>query len=133
MIKKKHAMGIILALVMICAALSAVDTVSAAKYKKIDSGKYKEDSGVLDKYTTYYNGKTVKISFNGYAKNKKTKKYTKYLGNVKYYLTKTSKKKLKVVKVSKLKGTPSQKETSYDITSLSAKKYYYKKLKPGMK
>ena len=39
---------------MVCATISVVDTVSAAKYKKIDSGKFKNDDGTIITFTTYH-------------------------------------------------------------------------------
>lgn len=135
MIKQKHIIGILLALVMICAALSVVDTVSAAKYKKIDSGKFKNDDGTMSRFTTYYNSKTVKINMKIYAKNPKTKKYQS-IGTTNIYLTKSSKKTLKVKVVLQIKWkaySSTNTGTYYEKTSLSAKSYYIKKLKPAMK
>lgn len=94
MIDKRHIMGIILALVMVCAALSIVDTVSAAKYKKIDSGKAYPDKGMAAKWTTYSKGNSVKANYYMYAKFSEKGKY-KYIGDMGILLTKTAKTKLK--------------------------------------
>ena len=123
MIKKKHMIGIVLALVMVCAMISVVDTVSAAKYKKIDSFKNKNNNGTINKFTTYYNGKTIKIKLSLYSKASKTKK-SKNLGYSNIYLTKTSKKVLKMTTIPKFKNSPNVKDTQYVKTSLSSKKYY---------
>jgi len=135
MIKKNHIIGIILALFVICAVISVVDTVSAAKYKKIDSGKFKNDDGSISKFVTYYNGKTVKINLKLYAKDPKIKKY-QAIGIANIYLTKTSKKLLKEKMVFKFKYksySSTQAVTGYEKTSLSAKSYYLKYFKPTMK
>ena len=136
MVNQKHIIGILLALVIVCATISIVDTVSAAKYKKIDSYKYKDGSGV-SKVTTYYNGKTVKVNSKFYLKNKKTNKYTKLSETMDMYLTKVSKNKLKMViidkEVCKKHGSHTHKDIEYRKTSLSAKSYYTKVLKPLMK
>ncbi|MCL2687805.1 MAG: hypothetical protein FWE58_04650 [Methanobrevibacter sp.] len=124
MIKKRYIIGIVLVLLIFCATVSAIDAVSAAKYKKIDSNKYTADNGAIVKYTTSFNGKTVKMVNKVYTKN------SKYLGSQTYYLTKTSKTQLKIKVVTRVKGSPPKVESGFGKTKLSAKSYYLKKVKP---
>ena len=129
MLKRKYIIGILLVLLMTCVAVSAVDDVSAAKYKKFDSGQIKTSDESLFKYSTSYNGKTVKMTNKIYAKEKN--KYA-YLGTVIYYLTKTNKKNLKMTIVISSKGFKTKKSIEYHRTNLSAKSYYNKILKRGL-
>ena len=130
MLNRRYIIGILLILLMTCVAVSAVDPVSAAKYKKIDSGNVDANDGSVIKYTTQFNGKTVKMTNKIYAigKNK-----SKYVGTATYYLTKTNKKTIKQTIVISSKGFKSKKTIDYYTTSLSAKSYYKKVLKPVLK
>jgi len=126
MIKRRYIVGIILALLMLCAAVTAADAVSAAKYKKFDSGKAKSNDGII-KYTTFYNGKTVKMVNKVYTKN------SKYVGSMTFYISKYGKNQLKAKIVTRVKGYPVQTKNSYEKTKLSPKTYYNKKIKPSLK
>lgn len=135
MLKKKYIIGILLAVLMTCAVVSAMDTVSAAKYKKIDEGKNTVYDSYNNEYVTKWyaksNGKVVKTSWKLYAKvNNKNVLYSNWVGSHK----KTSKKVLKSsVTYKKTKYMSRSKKRYQDKTTLSANKFYMKKLKPIFK
>jgi len=133
MIKQKHVIGILLALVMVCATMSIVDTVDAAKYRKIDKGQHYDSTGVFVKYTAYYNGKTVKVVQKGYIFDSNTNKYNKFIGTDTFYSTKVGKNVIKINRVIKQKGYSTRKENHRIKTKLSAKSFYKKKLIPLLK
>jgi len=132
MINRRYIVGIILALVMVCAVVSIVDTASAAKYKKIDSGKAYPDKGMVAKWNTYYNGKTVKTNYYMYAKFSSKGKYM-YVGKMNIALTKTTKTKIKAVVSVSSPYYGSYKDSGYEKTSRTAKSYYFKYVKPSLK
>ena len=125
---KKYIFISLLIFFILIAVTSSVDTISATKYKKIDQGKINGYNGVLVKYVTYHNGKTVKMFNKVYIKNKN--KY-KQLSTMNIYLTKNTKTKLKIRIVSSSKGVPDFKHTFYEKTRLSAKSFYKKNISPN--
>lgn len=124
MIKKRYILGIVMLFFMLIAVASAVDGVSAAKYKKIDQGKKYVGDGVTTSWNAYYNGKTVKTTCNFYIKVSKESDYYKY-ASMKTTLTKTSKTKLKSSMTLNILGSKSS-VTTTERTSLTAKSYYTK-------
>jgi hypothetical protein len=132
MINRRYIIGIILALFMVCALVSVVDTVSAVKYKKIDSGKAYPEDGMAVKWTTYSNGNSVKTNYSMYAKFSSKGKY-KYMGKMGIFLTKSSKTKLKYTVSLSSSYTESYKKSGYEKTSRTAKSYYFKYIKPSLK
>ena len=131
MINRRYIIGIFLVLLMTCVAISAVDAVSAAKYKKIDSGQYSTNQGYLIKYNTVYNGKIVKTTHKlyGYDKNNTLVNAATFSFNLK----KVSKKKIKGVAMISGKGFKTKKNTAYEKTKLSVKSYYMKSFKSQVK
>ena len=138
MLRKKYILGILLAIFMLCAVVSAVDDVSAAKYKVIDKGtKYydndvKGDKNVKSVWKTYSNGKKIVIYWKGY--NNFGKKEYKLVTNSKITVTKVSKTKFKITDISyRTKYVPYDKDTYYVKSKLSLKSYYSKTYKPALR
>ncbi len=116
---------------MVCAVVSAVDAVSAAKYKVIDKGtKYfdfykKGDKDIKSVWKTQSNGKKIVANWKVYRSFGK-KKY-KLFSNIKITITKPSKTKFKTTYINyRTKYRPYSKNTSYNenIENLSLKSYY---------
>ena len=118
-INYKVIIALFLCTVFVCGVqLSITEPVSAAKYKKFDSGKIKSE-GMIIKYNSYIKGKNniyMKLSYG---------KKNKVLGKI--YLTK-GKKKVKVT--YKIAGQRTQ-STSMNHRGMSLKKMY-KYFKTGM-
>jgi len=138
MLKKKYILGILLAIFMLCAVVSAVDDVSAAKYKMTDKGtKYidndvKGDKNVKSVWKTYYNGKKIIIYWKGY--NNFGKKKYKLVSNSKITITKPSKTKIKITTISyRTKYVPYRKTTYCAEDSLGLKTYYSKYYEPTVR
>ena len=130
MIKKKYILGIMLALLMLCAAVTAADEVSAAKYK-VDKGSVIYENGkAMMQWNTYLdtktNKRTVDVTFGNY--NKKNKKYIPMEGYT-TTLKKVSKTKIKIVEVE-LKSE--EKKVKYKKTRFTTKAYYWNVYRPQM-
>ena len=114
---------------MVIAVATAVEDVSAAKYKQFDKGskiigKDAVGKNVSISWNAKSNGKTVKTVCNFhkvYGKNKKTK-----IASITATLTKISKTKIKYTVTTKEKGRKSVTETFIKKTKLTAKSYYNK-------
>jgi len=134
MINKKHILVILLSLFIVCAVISVTDSVSAAKYKKIDSGNstiYK--SFILSKWNTKSNGKTVKVNWKLYAKDYETNKYFLYSKSILSF-KKNGKTKIRGILINyKTRYVQYSKAPIKDSTKLSVNKYYFKKVKPLLK
>lgn len=131
MFNKKHLIGILLGLIMVCSLVTVVDTVSAAKYKTIDKdSKIFEEKGVTFKAKLYAksNGKTVKSKCVFYSKSDSDKKYKKY-AYMKTSSKKISKKNVKSSVLSKFKGNAVHKGVFNDKSLFSINKYYFKHIK----
>lgn len=128
----KKYIGILLVFLMVSTAITVVDTVSAAKYKKIDSGKAFPEKGMKVTWNSYHNGKTVKTNYYMYVKPSGKKKYS-YIGKIDTWLTKKTKNKLKFTVNVSSKFLGSYKSSGYEKTRLSVNSYYFKRLKPELK
>jgi len=138
MLRKKYILGILLAIFMFCAVVSAVEDVSAAKYKVIDKGTayidndVKGDKNVKSVWKTYSNGKKIVIYWKGY--NNFGKKKYQLVSNSKDSITKVSKTEFKITSISyRTKYVPYSKKTYYEKSSLSLKSYYLKRCKPAFR
>ena len=119
--KRKYIIGILLAVLMVCAVVSFADTVSAAKWKKYDSGKFSDNYPPVgykigSKYQSYVKGDN-KLYVNYYNFKKGTNK--KHLG-AKWTFTKIDKKTIKLVEQTDFK----KKNTYYLNSKFSVKKTY---------
>jgi hypothetical protein len=124
MVDKKYFFALACVFILFGALVVASDSVSAAKYKKIDNGENKLI--YKNSWKSYYNGKTVVTAYKMYVKYPNKLKYEIYVNN-NIYLTKVSKNKLKVTVVNhRTKNNPYGKYTDYVKTVLSAKSYYNK-------
>jgi len=115
---------------MVIAVATAVEDVSAAKYKQFDKGSKNLGNGVSTSWTAKSNGKTVKTVFNVYIEYFGVGKY-KY-SSMSTTLTKTSKTKLKYTITTNINGSKATKKYS-EKTKLSAKNYYNKYIKKAYK
>ena len=138
MLRKKYILGILLAIFILCAVVSAVDAVSAAKYKVIDKGtKYldigvKGDESAKSVWKTYYNGKKIVIYWKAY--NRMGKKKYQLVANLEITITKVSKTKVKITYINyRTKYGSYIKSTYYDKSNLSLKNYYSKYYKPDFR
>ena len=126
MIKKRYILGIVLVLFMLIAVATAVDDVSAAKYKKFDSGKKVSSNGYTSKWVAYSNGKDVKCTGNFYMK---IEGQSLKIGTMKVTLVKVSKNKIKGTMTSKFIGSKKESDTKTFKSKLSTKTYYKKNIK----
>ena len=129
MLRKKYILGILLAIFMFCAVVSAVDEVFAAKYKVIDKGtKYidfyeKKDKDIKSVWKTKSNGKTIVADWKVYRKF--GKKNYKLFSDIKITMTKVSKTKIKVTYINYRTKYGSYSKDTYSVkTNLSLKSYY---------
>ena len=133
MVNKKYLISSILVVLISIAMISAVESVSAAKYKTIDTGKkaFKDNNiPMISKWNAKSNGKTVIAYWKLYFKNPKTKRYI-LASNVKFSFKKISKTKLVGTGTTyKTVAAPYSKEPIASKTRLSAKSYYFKELRP---
>ena len=123
---------------MFCAVVSAVEDVSAAKYKVIDKGtayidnNVKGDKNVKSVWKTYSNGKKIVIYWKGY--NNFGKKKYQLVSNSKISITKVSKTKFKITSIDyRTKYGLYSKNTYYTENGLSLKSYYSKYYKPDFR
>ena len=116
---------------MVIAVATAVEDVSAAKYKQFDKGSKNFGNGYSTSWTAKYNGKTVKTTCNCYylysGQSKKTK-----IGSVSGTMTKVTKNKMKSKMTINLYGSKSTKPF-VDKTKLSSKSFYNKYYKKAYK
>jgi len=138
MLKKKYILGILLAIFMFCAVVSAVDEVSAAKYKVIDKGiKYfdfyeKKDKEIKSVWKTQSNGKKIVVDWKNYRKF--GKKNYKLFSDIRISMTKVSKTKVKVTYTYyRTKYGPYSKSTTYDRSNLSINRHYSEYYKSGFR
>jgi hypothetical protein len=118
---------------MILALVSVLDTVSAAKYEKIDSGSKTAKIGnmtAISKWVAYSNGETVIAKWKVYAKYPKHKKYTIVFNSDISYKAPSENKLAGTITTYKTIFTPYYKQSFNMESSLTAKSYYYQKLRP---
>lgn len=133
MINKKYIISILLVVLMTIAIASAVESASAAKYKTIDTGKktLKEgNSTIISKWNTQSNGKSIKTKWKLYVKTPETRVFVLGSNSLLSFKKIGKKKIVGTFKTYKTMVTSPSTKPVVDKTSLSAKSYYFKKIKP---
>jgi hypothetical protein len=132
-INKKYAISILFVFLVTVAMICAVETVTAAKYKTIDSGKkvfIEENGTAISQWKTISNGKVIKSKFKLYGKNSEMKKHVLVL-HTDMTIKKISKTKVICTVVSyKTVGAPYTKKTIPIKTRSSSLSWYYKEIRP---
>lgn len=131
MINKKHILTILISLILLFAIVSAIDSASATKYKKIDYKKTKLDKSSIITETAYIskNKKIVTVKSNLYIKKSEKQKY-RLETTSRTYIEKFSKTKLKITTKGKYRGSKGvYAYTQYLKTKKSPKTFYLKYIK----